>query len=273
MNWKIIIVFSLLYLCFILPSFAQQDNSLLPTLEEDRPPTIEELMNYDERLKYRIKYSFFTVGWVDVFISRDSLIDGRKAWLLRSRVIANSSIPFVKKDTTLFSSWMVENDTAFYSHKFWYDDVDDKVYKSDEYIFDRQAQKVYLKHKEQPTDTLKLHEPASSGHIMYYFTRLFAGTTQHFEAPIYVDEGLGKIIMDFTTQNDRREYEAFEHKITTYIARGTSTITGPFGLNGDFEAWFATDRLRIPVETHLNVFLGNVKVQLIEYSRTVRKDS
>lgn len=270
MSWKILTASCCFILLFMCPGTAQDSSTPLPTLEEDRPPTIEELMKYDENLKYRIKYSFFTVGWVDVFISRDSLIDGRKAWLLRSRVVANSSIPFVKEDTTLFSSWMVENDTAFYSHKFWYDDIDDKIYKSDVYIFDREAQQVHLRHKDQPTDTLELLEPASSGHIMFYFTRLFAGSVKHFEAPVYVDKGLGKIIMEFTTQRQKKEYDAFEQKITTYYAEGTSTITGPFGLNGDFKAWFATDRLRIPVETHLNVFLGNVKVQLIKYSRTVR---
>jgi len=247
---------------------AQQINYNQLKIGEESPPSIEKLMGIREELRYKIKYGFFTVGWVDVFIAQDSVIDGRRAWLLKSRVTSNSSIPFVEQDTAMFNSWMVQNDSIFYSDEFWYDDVNDNKFRQDVYKFDREKNLVYQYHLEQPDDSLKLYEPASSGHIMFFFTRLFAGTNKHLEAPIYVDRGLGKIIMDFTTRIEKKKIEAFETQVNAYYSEGTSTITGPFGLSGNFKAWFATDEYRIPLETHLKVFLGNVKVKLIEYKRT-----
>jgi len=269
---KNLLVVVLILFCWVKPAFAQEAQYTQPVFKENSPPSIGELMSVEETFRYKIKYGFFTVGWVDVSIGGDSLINGRRAWHLKSKVTTNKSIPFVEEDISLFNSWMVEADSVFYSHRFWYDDLDANKMKEDLYIFDRQANKVYMKHKTEPADTLDLREPASSGHIIFYFSRLFAGENRHFEIPVYmIEEGLGKLFMDFTSSGEERSYDPFDHKITTYYAEGTSTIKGPFGMNGDFEAWYANDDLRIPLEAHVNVFIGNVKIKLIEYSRKERK--
>jgi len=64
-----------------------------------------------------------------------------------------------------------------------------------------------------------------------------------------------------------RSYEAFDEDIETYMSEGRADINGPFGFRGKFKSWFSTDDLRIPVEAHVRVIFGNVKVRLISYER------
>ena len=239
-----------------------------PAFTEERPPAMEELFEYDERFRYKISYGWFTVGWVDVRLRGDSLIDGRPAYLLETKVTSNSKLPLVGDEVAIFRSWMIQGDSTFYAHSFWMDNIDEGIYKEDYYRFDRTDSLVYLHHEDVPDDTLALEEPASAGHILFYMTRLYAGTNYRLDVPIYLEEGKGRAITNFTQRINRRSYEAFEDEITTYFAYGETTVTGPFGLNGDFKAWFGTGPLRIPLEAHLKVFLGNVKVRLIAYSRS-----
>jgi hypothetical protein len=63
-----------------------------------------------------------------------------------------------------------------------------------------------------------------------------------------------------------RSYEAFEDSVATYKTTGrTIDMVGPFGFSGRFDAYFAQDELRIPLEARLKMFLGSAVVKLIEY--------
>ena len=237
------------------------------TFERDRPPTTDMLMNVKETFEYEVKYGFFTLGWVDVEILPDSTLDGRKVHHMRTRIRSNSKIPFVGKDIVNYESLFSYNDTTFYAHEFWRDDIHEDIYNKLKVVFDRSEDLVYFSEDGEPTDTLALEEPASGGDIVFYYSRMFAGIEEPYELPVYIEGEKSTLKASSSPETEMRSYDAFEDKVETYFSEGTTNADGPFGFSGRFKSWFMTDDLRIPVEAHVKVIFGNVKVRLIDYER------
>lgn len=262
-----------LLVAFILvaaaPAVAQDNSS--PFADREQPPTAGELLKWHEIFTYEVRYSFFKLGEVKVEIVADTLLNGSKSWHLRSIITSNSGIPFVGEEENHYNSLFSVNNDAFQVQKFWTDNVDEEEYKDSEYIFDRQQQKVYAYEMDQPRDTLALEEPASSGHIIFYMGRLTAGTDSVLKMPIYLNSEKKYMTITHTTKTEMREYDAFSEEVETYYSKGKTDIDGPFGFSGEFESWYLTDDLRVPVEARVKVWLGNAKIRLIEYKKELRK--
>jgi len=235
------------------------------------PPTMNELLQVHEKFVYEVKYGFFKLGKVYVDIVGDTLSRGVKTWHLQTIIKSNPGIPFVGREENHYNSLMaVGKDGKPYTTVFWTDNVDEGEYNDTRYIFNRKEGKVYSFEKGEPKDTLNLEEPASSGHIVFYFSRLFAGTHQSYRIPIYISHEKGYLTANNTTHTEEREYAAFDHPVKTYKSEGNADVDGPFGFRGKFTAWFGADSLRLPLEAHVKVWLGHVKVRLIKYTRTTK---
>ena len=235
------------------------------------PPTPEELLKWHEIFTYEVRYSFFKLGEVKVEIVSDTLYSDKKSWHLKTIITSNSGIPFVGEEENHYNSIFRAVDSTFKVQKFWTDNVDEEEFRDSEYIFDREQQKVYAYEIDQPRDTLALEEPASSGHIIFYVGRLAAGTDSEVRVPIYLNREKKYMTVTNTTKTEKREYDAFPDEVETYYSKGKTNIDGPFGFSGEFEAWYLTDDLRVPVEARVKVWLGNAKIKLIEYKKELRK--
>lgn len=268
--WESMLV--LIFLGTCSSSFAQDTN--IPYNHAHRPPVATELMEWHEVLTYEVRYSFFKLGEVKVEIISDTLYNGQKSWHLRSVITSNSGIPFVGKEENHYNSIFRVVENTFQVQEFWTDNVDEGEYRDSEYIFDREKGKVfgYESEKDQPRDTLAMEEPASSGHSLLYRSRLTAGTGKRVKFPVYINLEKKYITLSHTTETDTREYDAFPDEVKTFYTKGVAEIDGPFGFSGEFEAWYLADDLRVPVEARVKVWLGKVKVKLINYKKERRDD-
>ena len=166
------------------------------------------------------------------------------------------------------SLFFVNEDGLPVESKFWKDNTDEDEYKEIEYWFDRDLGKVYYKEEDNTRHTLDLEEPATSGHVIFYFSRLFAGSEEDYKLPVYVTKKKGYIYAKNSLEKEKRKYAAFDKPIMAYKMEGTTeNIEGPFGFSGDFRAWFLDDDLRVPLEARVKVFWGNVIVRMIDYTR------
>ena len=261
--FKICTIFALI--SFQLTTLAALGQEI--TYERDEPPTTDMLMNVNESFEYEVKYGFFTLGWVDVETLPDSTLDGRKVHHMRTRIRSNSKIPFVGKDIVNYESLFSYNDSTFYAHEFWRDDIHDENYDKLRVDFDRTEDLVYFYEEGETTDTLALEEPASGGDIVFYYSRMFAGIEEPYELPVYIEGEKSTLIASSSSETEMRSYDAFEDEVETYLSEGTTDADGPFGFSGRFKSWFLTDDLRVPVEAHVKVIFGNVKVRLIDYEQ------
>lgn len=260
---------AVLFCVVIAPSTAQETAAPTPG---KHPPTMNELMQWHEVFTYEVRYSFFKLGEVKVEVVTDTLAGGRKSWHLKSIITSNSGIPFVGKEENHYNSLFHIDRNKMKILEYWTDNVDEENYRETEYIFDHKADRVYGYESEieQRRDTLALEEPASSGHSLFYRSRLSAGTDTTIHFPVYLNLEKKYITLNNTMETDMRSYDAFPDDVKTYYTKGDADIDGPFGFSGEFESWYLADDLRVPVEARVNVWLGNVKIKLIDYKKVKR---
>lgn len=235
--------------------------------DRSEPPTMQMMLDAREVFEYEVRYGFLTLGWVDVELLADTTWNGQKAYHLRTRVRSNRRIPFVGTKIVDYQNLFQYNEDWPYSFVFWRDDVHDDEFNTVRVIFDREEDEVQFFEKGEPTDTLTLNEPASGGDIIFFYSRLFAGVPRAYMLPVYTEGEMGMVTSMSQTETRLRKYDAFEEPIETYYSEGRADIDGPFGFNGNFKSWFSADDLRIPVEAHVKIIFGNVKVRLISYER------
>ncbi|TVR29357.1 MAG: DUF3108 domain-containing protein [Balneolaceae bacterium] len=251
--------------------FATTASSLLAqegfTYDRDEPPTMEMLVEAREVFEYEVRYGFFTLGWVDVELLPDTTYNGEKAYHLRTRIRSNRRVPFVGTRIVNYETLFQYNDDWPYSFVFWRDDIHDEEYDIVRIIFDREAEEVRFFESGEPADTLALEDPASGGDIIFYFSRLYAGLEEPYSLPTYIENEKGLVTAKSSPKTEMRSYDAFDEPIETYLSEGEADVDGPFGFRGTFKSWFSTDDLRVPVEAHVRVIFGNVKVRLISYKR------
>lgn len=236
----------------------------------NQPPTTDELLKWHEVLTYKVRYSFFNLGKVTIEIVSDTTFNGKEAYYLKT-VINSSGIPLIGDERNRYSSIFTAEGNAFKALTFWTDNLDEEKYNTARYTFDYEKDKVYGYVKEKnKRDTLNLKKHASAGLLMFYMSRLQAGTDTTVTRPIYINLKQKKLSITHTTKKIKRKYEAFDHPVTVYFSHGHAGFDGPFGFSGSFEGWYTTGNLRIPVEAHVDVFLGSVKLKLIDYKKELR---
>lgn len=235
------------------------------------PPTANEILKWHEVFTYEVRYSFFKLGEVKVEIVADTVFEKQKGYYLKT-VITSSGIPFVGDERNRYGSIFAVEDSAFKALTFWTDNVDEKIMNESRYTFDYEKGKVYGYLKENnKRDTLRLERPATAGHLLFLLSRLRAGIDTTVTVPVYINLKKKKAVITHTSKRVKREYDAFNHPIMTYYTQGHVDFDGPFGFSGDFEAWFTTGERRIPVEARVDVWLGHVKLKLINYKKEPRK--
>ncbi|MGF1669636.1 MAG: DUF3108 domain-containing protein [Balneolaceae bacterium] len=235
------------------------------TFTRSEPPDLEMILSVRERFEYKVTYSFFTVGWIEVELMPDTTYNGKKARHLRTIIEANHRVPFVKRNLSHFQNLFFTDEKYAYSYVFWRDDLHDDQPEAQKIIFDREMNEVRFFEKGEPGDTLALEEPASGGDISFIISRMFAGIEEEYRLPVYLDGKMGYVSSISGPVTEMREYEAFDKPIETFKSEGTAEIDGPFGFTGDFKSWFATDDRRLPLEAHVRVLFGNVKIKLTNY--------
>lgn len=253
----------LLLLIFIPDLFAQSEF----TYERDEPPTMEMMINAREVFRYEVTYGWFTLGWIDVQLLHDSTYNGQTAYHLQTVMKANSSNILIGKNLVHYENLFQFNEEWPYSFVFWRDDLHDNEPNRTRIIFDRDSSKVRFYEHGEFQESLDLEEPASGGDIIFYYSRMFAGEETPYELPVYIENELGKVTSKSSKKTEMREYEAFDEPVETYLSEGNADINGPFGFRGRFKSWFTTSDLRVPVEAHVKVIFGNVKVKLISYRK------
>ncbi len=256
-----------LFILLLIPVAVNAQNPF-PS-QSDRNPTLEEIFSVKETFRYEVKYGFLKLGWVEVSLLSDTLFDGSIKKHMYTDIRSNPRIPLVGTEIDQFHSIFYVNENGLpVTSTYWKDNVDEGKFNEIRYNFDRENGVVTYKEEDDTRDTLKLVEPATAGHIIFYFSRLFAGSDSTTNMPVYVTKRSGEIIMENPSKKEIRKYAAFDEPVETYLSKGTTkNIDGPFGFSGDFRAWFLADDLRVPLEARVKVLFGNAIVRLIEYKR------
>lgn len=232
--------------------------------------TTDDILEWKETFKYEVRYSFFKLGEVTVEFVEDT--SGHEAdWQMQTIITSNSSVPFVGKEENHYNSLFPTSDSLPRELLYWRDNVDEDKYEDIRYEFDYENGKVYAEEEDVEPDTLDLEGNGGSGQLIFLLSRVMAGQDTSYTMPLYLNMERGDLKINSTPQTEMRQYDAFDEEVETLYSEGETTIEGPFGFKGTYKAWFRNDELRVPVEAHVRVWLGNAKIKLIEYSKEPRE--
>jgi hypothetical protein len=232
----------------------------------DSTVTLPELMNMQEYFRFEVRYGFMRLGDIEVFIEKDTLFRGHEAKLAKAVIKSNPSIPLVGYKEIHYYSILAFNEREPYGLKFWTNNLHKGIDESTLYDYDYENGWVYTFEDGEPVDTLELSDPADSGPALFYFSRPFSGTGETVDYPIYVEHEKGTVTIKNHIKVDRMKSQAFDgEQLDVFYSEGQADLQGPFGFKGYYKAWHKTGHMRIPIEAHVSVWLGNVKVRLVEY--------
>lgn len=247
---------------------AQPDQLLYE--REGAMPEMDQMLEWYEVFTYEVKYGFVKLGEVRVELIGDTLYNDTDAWNFKGIIRSGKGVPFVGEEENHYSSIFENHDSFPRELVYWKDDLDENKMDEERFEYDRDNGEVVYFLEGEPCDTLELEDPATSGPLYFYFSRLFAGGDTTTTVNMYLDDERGTIETDNTNERETRSYDAFDEEVEAFYSEGDADVNGPFGFKGRFKAWFATDDLRTPLEAHVKVWLGNVKIRLIDYERKSR---
>lgn len=228
---------------------------------------MQMMIDAREVFRYEVTYGWFTLGWIEVQLLSDTTYQDKQVYHLQTVMEANSSNILIGKNLVHYENLFQFNEKWPYSFVFWRQDLHDNEPNRARIVFDRDSSKVRFYERGELTESLDLVEPASGGDIIFYYSRMFAGIEEPYKLPVYIENELGYVTSQSSPETEMREYEAFSEPTETYKSEGHADIDGPFGFRGNFSSWFSTSDLRVPLEAHVKVIFGNVKVKLISYKR------
>ena len=123
-------------------------------------------------------------------------------------------------------------------------------------------------YKRTSIDTLMLEDTTfQDGLSIAYFARSQIGTEQAIRVPTVLYGNLGTTTFWFTNKKSTETIDVLDRPVRVIEVEGTLDVKGIFGLTGDFKGWFSDDSAAVPIKAEVNVILGVVDLELIEWDR------
>lgn len=85
--------------------------------------------------------------------------------------------------------------------------------------------------------------------------------------PTFIKEQKEITIINFYNEVQDVSIDAVDYDISCYKLDGEAKFVSIFGLTGFFEGWFSADEASIPIVAKMNVIIGNITLELINWKR------
>ena len=257
--------FSLLAIIFlfILP---QLDVPAQNISNENVP--VEKRFSAGEEFTYLVTYAFINIGELKTKIYAKEIIDGKTIYKSSVNIDSYEGLPFVDIHQ-YYESWFDSTLFPVYFQADLYNEKDTGYVK---YFF-KDDNKVHVlrgkfgKAKPSLDTTIMLDEKYLDGLSLLYFARYNFYKHQTITAPCYVNEDTTSTIITYHMKEDEVEIDNVDYDVDCLMLDGRTNFTGIFGLTGDFKGWFSNDIYRVPIKANLEVLIGSVSVELMQWKK------
>lgn len=236
----------------------------LPALAQPMPTSYQ----VGEELTYNVRFSFIDLGQITISTVREVSAGGYRGYFTSARIASYKSIPFVSANA-VFESVV---DSGSFSRTFLGKsrEGDDWAFSRYTFLYDRGIGVLELgAHDSVITkrDTIALTSKVQDGLSLFFYARerLFDGKPS--TVPTIIREKKAQTTIDFRTERESVEIDIVDYPVDTQHFLGSADFVGFYGLTGSFEGWFSNDAARVPIMAKMQVFIGNVTIELMEYKR------
>jgi hypothetical protein len=224
-------------------------------------------LHFSEELTYIVKYAFFNLGEIIFNIAENSVINGIPVTKTIAYMDSYEGLPFVDLHQIYYSyidsnycpveflGLMLEEDTSYVKYTFEGDSlikIKKGNYNSEEITFDSTA---LVKQKFQ------------DGLSILFLARKHSGkdSTQHM--PCFVNEKEETTIINFYAESEPVEIDQIDYEVDCVKIDGETDFVSVYGLTGQFEGWFSNDKDAVPILAKMNVIIGSVTLELIDWKK------
>ena len=259
---KISIFVSVIFLCCYKSSFPQLESS---TTRD----TLQDLkLHIGDEFTYLVNYAFLNLGEVKTKVYSKDIIDGRTIYKSIAHIDSYEGLPFVNIHQ-VYESWFdstfhpiyfsafsfTESDTTFTRYHF----VEDNTIK---------VLKGRLNSNKILQDTtVNVNHHCQDGLSLLFYARFLSQLNTQQIVPCFINEdtAMTKIILD--NESESISIDAIDYEADCSRVEGNIGFTGVFGLTGDFVGWFSNDEYKVPLYADLQVMIGNISIELIDWNK------
>jgi len=259
---KISIFVSLFFIsCYQTPS-AQNYSSITGKDSSDTR------LHIGDEFTYLVNYAFLNLGEVKTKVYSKDIIDGRTIYKSIAHIDSYEGLPFVNIHQN-YESWFdstfhpiyfnalnfTENDTFFTRYHFAEDNsihVLKGKLNSDKISIDT---------------TVNVIHHCQDGLSLLYYARFITGLHKLQMIPCFINEDTAMTHIVLDEENETVSIEALDYGVDCFRIDGNIGFTGVFGLTGDFTGWFTNDEYKVPLYADLQVMIGNISIELIDWDR------
>lgn len=227
------------------------------------------IMQVGERLKYEVSFLGIGLGTIEMTTNGIEDYNGKKVYLVKADIKTYDGIPFVDLKAN-FTAWF--DQSMNFSHKFISNmKKDDKTWEYQQLLMDYDKMNLNLKIWENKTltkeENIKLKNKVNDGSSLFYLARQYTNLKRTIKVPTVIDGQLFDTKLNFRDKTENVEISKVKYPIRTKYFDGQADWEGLYGLSGRFEGWFSDDEASVPILAKMNVYVGKVNIELIEWSR------
>jgi hypothetical protein len=229
----------------------------------------DKKMQVGEELTYVVSYSIIKLGEIKLIVKDKKEIKGKVYYNTVAYINSYSGIPFVSLHQ-IYESKINQN----YASDFFRGIVKHEEYSTyTEYSFDYKNSKTKIKkgkvnpHQLWTDSTARLNNQTQDGLSIFYYARMNLGTKKSVNVPCFVNEKYETTKINFYADVQKAEIDAVDYDISCLRLDGRMDFISIYGLTGYFEGWFSNDEASIPIVAKMQVFLGDVKLELKQWKR------
>ncbi|HRP01427.1 MAG TPA: DUF3108 domain-containing protein [Candidatus Kapabacteria bacterium] len=222
-----------------------------------------------EVIEYEVSFMGIKLGNITITSNDYVELNGKKLVNAVAEMKSAKGIPFVDLHG-FFESWFAPN--ATYTEKFvsklkesgnsWrYESYDiDNTKKVAKYT-------NYLNKKLENSAELKFDNKVLDGCSLFFFARQFTDLKKTIRIPTLMNQSVSYTNINLHGKKENTKVDAVKYPIKCLYFDGRADWEGIYGLKGYFQGWFSDDEARVPIKALMNVYVGNVEIQLVKWKR------
>jgi hypothetical protein len=222
-----------------------------------------------EELLYEVDFLGIKLGSIKIVTENVENYEGKEVYKAKAYIDSYEGIPFVDLHT-IYQSWFDKSVSFTYrfvsntkqSDNSWdYQEINPD-YKTNKYRLSK-----YLKNNCYFNETFELKQKANDGLSIFFLARKYTKLNRTITVPTIMDKNVDYTILTFRSKIESSTISAVPYPIRTIYFNGEGKWKGVYGLSGYFEGWFSDDDARIPIRAKMNVYVGNINIELKSWIR------
>lgn len=228
-----------------------------------------KVISQGEYIEYDV--SFLGVKLGKIIIESEEIVDfkGKKVFKAKAEMKSNPGIPFVSLHA-FFDSWMDTRLTNSYEF-VGSTKGDENIWEKETFFmeYDKNLITYEKRVKDEVTETkpMPFNQKVVDGCALFFFARQFTDIKKSVKVPTVIGNSISYTHLNFHGTKTQTKIAAINYPVKTLFFDGRSEWEGIYGLKGYFKGWFSDDEARVPIKAQMNVYVGNVDIELVKWKR------